>query len=170
MRADDELHDGRHGRDDDVGRGAGVAPDRRRARPRRGGAGQISAVRARQMTVAVRWLTLGIAAAMSLQALSLFAAEEPTKADPGDPALVARGKAAYDQHCASCHGAKLEGQPNWRKPPCPDLARIEPGARRDYVSSPGDPRAVENFPRSPRWRWRRSRSTTSTQPRKAAFT
>jgi mono/diheme cytochrome c family protein len=68
------------------------------------------------MTVAVRWLTLGIAAAMSLQALSLFAAEEPTKADPDDPALVARGKAVYDQHCASCHGAKLEGQPNWRKP------------------------------------------------------
>src|SRR6266576_3569509 len=29
---------------------------------------------------------------------------------------VARGKAVYDQHCASCHGAKLEGQPNWRKP------------------------------------------------------
>ena len=29
---------------------------------------------------------------------------------------LAFGKAVYDQHCASCHGAKLEGQPNWRKP------------------------------------------------------
>src|SRR5436190_5085442 len=67
------------------------------------------------MTVAIRWLALGITAAMSLQALSLFAAEEPTKADPGEPALVARGKAVYDQHCASCHGAKLEGQANWKK-------------------------------------------------------
>ncbi len=25
------------------------------------------------------------------------------------------GGALYLQHCASCHGAKLEGQPNWRK-------------------------------------------------------
>jgi len=24
------------------------------------------------------------------------------------------GKALYAQHCAACHGAKLEGQPNWR--------------------------------------------------------
>jgi mono/diheme cytochrome c family protein len=24
------------------------------------------------------------------------------------------GKAVYAQHCAACHGAKLEGQPNWR--------------------------------------------------------
>jgi mono/diheme cytochrome c family protein len=22
----------------------------------------------------------------------------------------------YAQHCAACHGAKLEGQPDWRKP------------------------------------------------------
>lgn len=27
---------------------------------------------------------------------------------------VALGKALYVQHCASCHGAELEGQPNWR--------------------------------------------------------
>jgi len=29
--------------------------------------------------------------------------------------LVARGTVVYAQHCASCHGAKLEGQPDWRK-------------------------------------------------------
>ena len=26
------------------------------------------------------------------------------------------GKNLYVQHCASCHGLKLEGQPDWRKP------------------------------------------------------
>ena len=26
------------------------------------------------------------------------------------------GLAAYRQHCASCHGARLEGQPTWRQP------------------------------------------------------
>ena len=34
--------------------------------------------------------------------------------DPGDEALVALGKTVYADNCASCHGAKLEGQPDWR--------------------------------------------------------
>lgn len=42
------------------------------------------------------------------------AADDPAKPNLEDPALVARGKAVYAQHCASCHGANLEGQPNWR--------------------------------------------------------
>ena len=32
-----------------------------------------------------------------------------------DRAPVAEGRAVYDRHCASCHGAKLEGEPNWRE-------------------------------------------------------
>ena len=40
---------------------------------------------------------------------------EPTKPDPSSRSLVARGKAVYAQQCASCHGATLEGQPNWRE-------------------------------------------------------
>lgn len=35
--------------------------------------------------------------------------------DPADAALVGRGKAVYATHCAACHGAALEGQPEWRK-------------------------------------------------------
>lgn len=31
-----------------------------------------------------------------------------------DPAQLALGQKIYEQHCAACHGAKLEGQPNWR--------------------------------------------------------
>lgn len=27
-----------------------------------------------------------------------------------------RGAVLYLEHCASCHGAELEGQPNWRSP------------------------------------------------------
>ena len=27
---------------------------------------------------------------------------------------LSAGKVLYAQHCAACHGAKLEGQPNWR--------------------------------------------------------
>jgi len=60
----------------------------------------------------------GIATAVLLIAGStsvLIASNEPTKPDPNDPTLVARGKVVYGERCASCHGANLEGQPNWRK-------------------------------------------------------
>lgn len=29
---------------------------------------------------------------------------------------LARGERLYAEHCASCHGENLEGQPNWRSP------------------------------------------------------
>jgi len=32
-----------------------------------------------------------------------------------DPARLALGAKVYVQNCAACHGAKLEGQPNWRQ-------------------------------------------------------
>ncbi len=44
----------------------------------------------------------------------LLRADGQDSIDPSDPALVARGQVVYDQHCASCHGRTLEGQPNWR--------------------------------------------------------
>ena len=37
-----------------------------------------------------------------------------TRLQPGDTAVVALGSKVYDTHCASCHGAQLQGQPNWR--------------------------------------------------------
>jgi mono/diheme cytochrome c family protein len=37
------------------------------------------------------------------------------RADPRDAAKVTLGANVYAQHCAACHGAKLEGQPNWRQ-------------------------------------------------------
>jgi mono/diheme cytochrome c family protein len=34
---------------------------------------------------------------------------------PDDPQVVSRGKTIYAAHCAACHGARLEGQPNWHE-------------------------------------------------------
>jgi mono/diheme cytochrome c family protein len=34
----------------------------------------------------------------------------------GEDAAVTRGRALYDANCAACHGADLEGQPDWRTP------------------------------------------------------
>ena len=33
---------------------------------------------------------------------------------PNDPLITERGAVVYRQHCADCHGANLEGQPDWR--------------------------------------------------------
>jgi mono/diheme cytochrome c family protein len=33
-----------------------------------------------------------------------------------DAATIARGETLYAGRCASCHGAKLEGQPDWKSP------------------------------------------------------
>jgi mono/diheme cytochrome c family protein len=41
---------------------------------------------------------------------------QPLRADPENAEQVALGKSLYAQHCASnCHGANLEGQPDWQK-------------------------------------------------------
>ena len=40
---------------------------------------------------------------------------EKPRADPDDTRQVALGKSVYDGKCASCHGARLEGQPDWQE-------------------------------------------------------
>ncbi|MBI1906948.1 MAG: cytochrome c [Rhodocyclales bacterium] len=48
--------------------------------------------------------------------LSACAADKPESGvDPRDANQVARGTTLYGAHCASCHGARLEGQPDWRR-------------------------------------------------------
>ena len=55
--------------------------------------------------------------AACLLALSAGCSEAPppSRADPTDAAKVALGAKVYAAHCAACHGARLEGQPNWRQ-------------------------------------------------------
>lgn len=38
----------------------------------------------------------------------------PPRIDHMDSKMVELGRRVYGQACASCHGAKLEGQPRWR--------------------------------------------------------
>ncbi len=59
------------------------------------------------------------AVAVSAAAALLILRTGPTHAGllrPDDAETVARGKAVYAENCASCHGADLEGEPNWRRP------------------------------------------------------
>ncbi|KJS38324.1 MAG: hypothetical protein VR70_10210 [Rhodospirillaceae bacterium BRH_c57] len=59
----------------------------------------------------------GIGAAAVVVAVATYAlvpAGRSVQADPADLQLVAAGKSVYASQCASCHGARLEGQPEWR--------------------------------------------------------
>ena len=62
---------------------------------------------------------------MSLRALAVVAAlaacseaagpgDDP-RTNPRDAAKLALGAKVYAQQCATCHGAGLEGQPNWKQ-------------------------------------------------------
>ncbi|NML13940.1 c-type cytochrome [Azohydromonas caseinilytica] len=45
---------------------------------------------------------------------------------PDDTRVVMRGERLYQAHCASCHGANLEGQADWREPGADGLLPAPP--------------------------------------------
>ena len=54
---------------------------------------------------------LGIAVFIAYQG----GGETGPASDPNNPAQVAKGKALYAEACASCHGADLKGEPDWKQ-------------------------------------------------------
>ena len=60
--------------------------------------------------------TIGAVAIGAVAALySLTQPSGPIFIEPTNRALVVQGKAIYANNCAACHGASLQGQPNWRE-------------------------------------------------------
>ena len=65
------------------------------------------------------WITTSgavLLGAALLATVTLRAGEERIVLRDADPGTVATGAAVYVEHCAACHGANLEGQPDWRSP------------------------------------------------------
>ena len=58
-------------------------------------------------------VALVVAAGIALDPLAGKSGEGALQ--PDDAKLLVLGKQVYQVHCAACHGAKLEGQPNWRE-------------------------------------------------------
>jgi mono/diheme cytochrome c family protein len=54
------------------------------------------------------------AAAMALSGHPLAASEQAGFLPWRDAEAVAQGQRIYGEYCAACHGAKLEGQPDWQ--------------------------------------------------------
>lgn len=64
------------------------------------------------------WMVAGLAAAAVLAitiVVGLPRLVGLSRVEVSEVELVAEGAPLYAEHCASCHGADLEGQPNWRR-------------------------------------------------------
>nr|WP_249138934.1 c-type cytochrome [Actibacterium sp. MT2.3-13A] len=57
-----------------------------------------------------------MAAAGAAIAVSASGTEQAGLVPYRDAAAVARGAELYAQNCAACHGARLQGEANWRAP------------------------------------------------------
>lgn len=66
-------------------------------------------------------LLIAAAIALAFLAVTLAFVFRPVDEDnairltPDDAAVVARGREVYAAECAACHGAELQGQPNWQQ-------------------------------------------------------
>ena len=60
-------------------------------------------------------VTLGVLAGVALWPFGESGDSRTVTLRPDDPSVVASGAQIYAAQCASCHGAGLEGQPNWRE-------------------------------------------------------
>jgi mono/diheme cytochrome c family protein len=65
-------------------------------------------------TSTILWLGAGAVAATVAAVWAVWPSSSAGRADADDARQVALGEAIYRQNCASCHGASLEGQPEWR--------------------------------------------------------
>lgn len=58
----------------------------------------------------------GIAAALlAAGTVWYWSAADSPRPDLSDPLLISEGEQLYRLHCASCHGADLEGHPDWQE-------------------------------------------------------
>lgn len=89
---------------------SGVAARRRAIRKSKG---RRAAVKVRQRAA---WMFFGGLAALAA-VLGFVVLRQPRlpRIDASDVAQVELGSRIYANSCASCHGAKLEGQANWQK-------------------------------------------------------
>ncbi len=60
------------------------------------------------------WGFAGLLVAATIGGWMIFSDPAP-RLDAADADLVSLGRSLYAEHCGSCHGSSLEGQPNWRE-------------------------------------------------------
>ncbi|GAB4282992.1 MAG: hypothetical protein Kow0080_36990 [Candidatus Promineifilaceae bacterium] len=59
------------------------------------------------------------------------------------PAIIAEGQAIYAANCANCHGANLEGEPNWKEQNADGSFRAPPHDENGHTWHHGDATLIE---------------------------
>lgn len=62
-----------------------------------------------------------------------------------DPETITLGKTVYEQNCAACHGAELEGQANWQQPNDDGTFRSPPHDETGHTWHHGDAYLLERI-------------------------
>lgn len=94
-----------------------MAPKRRTAQDKRQAAAEkhVAIAEKRRASRSVLFLfALAVIITASIWGAVLWDASSPIRIDHANPRVVEMGKHVYAESCASCHGANLEGQRNWR--------------------------------------------------------
>ncbi|MEC3862914.1 cytochrome c [Mesobacterium sp. TK19101] len=60
-----------------------------------------------------------------------------------DAARVENGAVLYQDHCAACHGAKLEGEPNWKAPDADGYMPAPPHDETGHTWHHADPLLIQ---------------------------
>lgn len=93
-------------------------------------------------TQSYAWIKIGAGVVVALLVAGglWFSSASPgnLSADATDPDLVNLGRQTYATHCASCHGANLEGQPNWRERGADGLLPAPPHDESGHTWHHGD--------------------------------
>ena len=63
-----------------------------------------------------RSLALVAAALLAAATLTMWRVNRTSEKLVTAEAVIALGRGLYDENCASCHGANLQGQPDWKIP------------------------------------------------------
>jgi S-disulfanyl-L-cysteine oxidoreductase SoxD len=78
------------------------------------------------VTVLTVVLSIAVVAAAVVMIKKSDEKESPYRLHPDDASVVATGSNLYEMNCASCHGANLQGQSEWRSRGPDDLLPAPP--------------------------------------------
>jgi mono/diheme cytochrome c family protein len=81
----------------------------------------------------------------SINALAGSAEPEIPPLPELDPSTIELGRSVYDEHCASCHGADLEGEDNWQQQNEDGSFRAPPHDETGHTWHHGDQLLIESI-------------------------